>query len=90
VSEVRGKCGAFRRGVVDLLCSEKRGHDQAEDGKPGTWHKAVYATRQEITYPGAYHVAEHRETVTWEPVDHVEESMRHMHAAVEAKRGDAR
>jgi len=69
-------CRAVKYGAVDLWCSQERGHDEPQDGKPGTWHRAVFTNRSEIDYPGAHHVIEQTETVTWEPADAYAEAVR--------------
>jgi hypothetical protein len=67
------KCGAVKQGGVTLRC------ELAEDH--GTdWHRATYTDHREIVYDGAHHVIDMVETVTWEPVDHVKEAVRHMFA----------
>ena len=73
------KCHDVKNGRIDLHCTEPEGHAWPAEGEP-TWHKAVYSSRQEITYDGAYHLVEQTETVTWEPVDHAAEATRHLMA----------
>ena len=79
------ECGAVKHGVVDLRCSEERGHDEPTQERPATWHEAVYVSRHEVDYPGAHHVVNVTETVTWEPVDHAAEASRHILAIRRAK-----
>jgi hypothetical protein len=74
------KCRAVKHGGVTLHCTEPEGHDGGPDP---TWHKAVYSEHREVNYDGAYHVIDMTERVTWEPVDHVAEAVRHL----TAKRG---
>lgn len=66
-------CRAVKHGGVDLTCELPDRHDESPEG---TWHHAVFTERRELTYAGARHVIEMTETVTWEPVDHVKESVR--------------
>jgi hypothetical protein len=73
------KCRAVKGGRIDLHCTEPDGHDRPAEGEP-TWHRAVYVSRQEIDYDGAHHVIEQTETVEWEPLDHIGESVRHLMA----------
>jgi hypothetical protein len=79
-SEMNEKCGAVKHGVVDLQCEEDRGHDEPKDGLRGTWHEATLVDQREVTYPGARHLIDSRETVSWEPVDHAAEATRHLMA----------
>ena len=79
------KCGAVKHGAIDLRCSEERGHDESTEERPATWHRDALTQRSEVDYDGAHHVIEHTETVTWEPVDHAAESLRHMAASIRAK-----
>lgn len=72
------KCGAVKHGVVDLRCTEERGHDESTEERPATWHQAVYTSSHDVDYPGARHHAEVTETVTWEPLDHAAEAARHI------------
>jgi hypothetical protein len=71
-------CGAVKHGVIDLRCALEPGHNEANEERPATWHWATVIQRSDIEYPGAHHEIEHTETVTWEPVDHAEEAVRHM------------
>ncbi len=71
------KCRDLKRGRVDLHCTLPRGH---ADGKDGTWHEAMYTDHQMITYDGATHTVHVTEHVTWEPLDHVREAVRHLMA----------
>jgi hypothetical protein len=65
-------CRAIKNGMVSLQCELPDGHEG--------WHKGVYYDRSEVTYLGSHHVVERTETVTWEPLDHVKEAVRHMMA----------
>lgn len=64
-------CRDVKRGRVDLTCELPPGHEPE-------WHKAVCVSRQEITTHDTHHVVGITETVTWEPVDHVKEAVRHL------------
>lgn len=66
------RCYAVKQGRVTLTCELDEGHDG--------WHEATYTDHQEVTYQGARHVVDLTEAVTWEPVDHVAEAVRHITA----------
>lgn len=72
------KCGAVKQGGVTLRCRLPEKHEG--------WHQADYTDHREIAYDGAHHVIDTVETVTWEPVDHVREAVRHL---FEGRRSDA-
>ncbi|HEV2376193.1 MAG TPA: hypothetical protein VGS19_28990 [Streptosporangiaceae bacterium] len=65
-------CRDVKHGRVTLLCELEEGHEG--------WHKAVYTQHEEVTYQGSHHVMDLTETVTWEPVDHLAEAVRHIAA----------
>jgi hypothetical protein len=67
------RCRAMKHGRVDLTCALERDHDRGENP---TWHEALYADHQEVTYPGSRHVLDITEHVTWEPVDGITEAVR--------------
>jgi hypothetical protein len=81
------ECGAVKHGVIDLRCALERGHDEANEERPATWHWATVIQRSDIEYPGAHHEIEQTETVTWAPVDHAEEAVRHMLAGRKRQAG---
>jgi hypothetical protein len=86
---VTEKCRAVKHGVVDLQCSLAADHDRPVDDKPGTWHTATLTDRREIDYDGARHSIVTTETVTWEPVDHAAEAVRHIMAGRLRDRGES-
>ena len=71
------KCGDLKRGNIDLRCVLLPGHAEGPDA---TWHAATCIEHRTIEYDGARHEIYIRETVTWEPVDHVREAVRHLKA----------
>ena len=68
MSEPAAVCGAPKDGGYRLHCERPPGHEPE-------WHKAVFHSRQWVTYLGSHHVIETTETVAWEPVDHVREAV---------------
>jgi len=74
------KCGDLKRGNIDLRCVLLPGHAV---GPEATWHAATCTENRIVEYDGARHEIHMRETVTWEPVDHMAEAVRHLIAGRE-------
>jgi hypothetical protein len=70
MSEQLVRCGAVKHGGVTLHCTLPEKHEG--------WHKGDLTDHREIVYDGSHHVIHTVETVTWEPVDHIHEAVRHM------------
>jgi hypothetical protein len=79
-AEEPGKCGDFKRGGVDLRCVLLPGH---AEGPEASWHAATCIEHRTIETDGERHEIRIRETVTWKPVDHVREAVRHIMAGRE-------
>jgi hypothetical protein len=77
------KCRDVKYGPVELYCELDAGHAEGPDG---TWHEATFRDHREIAYSGSRHVVDTVEHVTWEPVDHAAEAVRHLTAGMKRKK----